>query len=222
MNMGKLDPLLSALDDDFELPTSQGIANGAIIVVFAYLVPLLTMEINFFRLAVYKSWRRQVRVEKKNQQQRSDVSASVGMASVGADIIAASAEGDGPIAIAFNDDEDCDNSSSSSSVVGHLLNDVTSALHDTTQLNKSSHRHTNDPTLQSAYDSIRIASMQAILSSLVVYSLTAVGISLNTRGLDEKVIAIIVGASQFMTALMVFIVSAKVPQWVSSVCILRY
>ena len=41
------------------------------------------------------------------------------------------------------------------------------------------------------------------------------GISFNTRGLDEKVIAIIIGASQFLASLMVFIVSAKVPQWVS-------
>ena len=48
-----------------------------------------------------------------------------------------------------------------------------------------------------------------------MYLLTAVGIALNMRGLDEKVIAIIVGASQFMGAIVVFIVSAKVPQWVS-------
>lgn len=39
----------------------------------------------------------------------------------------------------------------------------------------------------------------------------------NTRGLDEKVVAIIVGTSQFMASMMVFIVSAKVPQWVSLV-----
>jgi hypothetical protein len=58
--------------------------------------------------------------------------------------------------------------------------------------------------------------MQAILSSLLVYFLTALGIALSTRGLDERSIAIIAGASQFMAALIVFIVSAKVPQWVSS------
>jgi hypothetical protein len=40
-------------------------------------------------------------------------------------------------------------------------------------------------------------------------------VAINTRGLDPKVIAIIIGTSQFMTALMVVIVTAKVPQWVS-------
>jgi len=105
-------------------------------------------------------------------------------------------------------------SSSSSSAIGHLMNDVTCALHDTRKLNKHRHLHGNSPSLQSAYIAIRQASMQAIGSSLVVYSLTAVGIALNTRGLDEKVIAIIVGASQFMGAIVVFIVSAKVPQWI--------
>ena len=60
-----MDPLLSALEEDYVLPATQSIANAAIIAVFAYIVPLLTMEINFFRLAVYKSWRRQVRSEEK-------------------------------------------------------------------------------------------------------------------------------------------------------------
>ena len=73
----------------------------------------------------------------------------------------------------------------------------------------------NDQLLQRAYRTIRIASMQAILSSLFLYSITAAGVAINTRGLDPKVIAIIIGTSQFMTALMVVIVTAKVPQWVS-------
>jgi len=128
------------------------------------------------------------------------------------------------VAIADNDDDndsDSDsqssNSSSSSSAVGHLLNDVTSALDEHTTIitiTPKKHRHDNDPSLQNAYNSIRHASMQAIASSLLVYSLTAIGISLNTRGLDPKVIAIIIGASQFMTAFMLIIVSAKVPQWI--------
>mmetsp|Transcript_37977 Transcript_37977/g.62056 ORF Transcript_37977/g.62056 Transcript_37977/m.62056 type:complete len:140 (+) Transcript_37977:156-575(+) len=61
-------PLLSALGEDYALPSEQAIANAAIIVVFAYLVPLLTMEINFFRLAVYKSWRRQDRLLEKKKR----------------------------------------------------------------------------------------------------------------------------------------------------------
>jgi len=116
-----------------------------------------------------------------------------------------------PILRDANDDS---SSNSSSSAVAHLLNDVASALHDATSIDARSSNANTSSSLQTAYQSIRHASMQAILSSLVVYALTAVGISLNTRGLDEKVIAIIVGASQFMTALMVFIVSAKVPQWI--------
>ena len=78
------------------------------------------------------------------------------------------------------------------------MNNVTCALHDTQKLNKYRHLHGNSPSLQSAYIAIHQASMQAIGSSLVVYSLTAVGIALNTRGSDEKVIPIIVGANQFM------------------------
>lgn len=41
------------------------------------------------------------------------------------------------------------------------------------------------------------------------------GIVLNTRGVEEKVVAIIGGASKFVASVLVFIVSAKIPQWVS-------
>jgi len=187
------------------------------------------MEINFFRLAVYKSWRR---TNRPNAASADDDGAH------GNTAVAIAMAGDG------DDDDDDDSlsiasnssSSSSSSAVGHLLNDVTSALDDSiitptktgtlpsdTQNTSSGstvrprtrrRRHTNEPSLQAAYNSIRRSSMQAIASSLIVYSLTAIGISLNTRGLDAKVISILIGASQFMTALMVFIVSAKVPQWI--------
>ena len=110
--------------------------------------------------------------------------------------------------------------------------DVTSAIQETT----SNVRHSFSPSnaaqtntiqdhssiphdastlqLQEAYTTIRKSSMEAIISSLLLYTVTAIGISLGTRGLDPKVIAVVIGASQFMTALMVFIVSAKVPQWV--------
>jgi len=43
-----IDPLLSAYADDYILPPSQGVTNAAIIAIFAYLVALLTMEINYF------------------------------------------------------------------------------------------------------------------------------------------------------------------------------
>jgi len=129
--------------------------------------------------------------------------------------------------------KDDDNVSDTSSAVGHLMADVTSAIHETT----SNVRHSFSPSnaaqtttiqdhsttiphdtstlqLQEAYTAIRKSSMEAIISSLLLYTVTAIGISLGTRGLDPKVIAVVIGASQFMTALMVFIVSAKVPQWV--------
>jgi len=111
----------------------------------------------------------------------------------------------------IEDENDNDShSSSSSSAVAHLLHSVARA----SSFKNQGRQHHNDHSLQKAYKSIRLSSCQAILSSLILYSITAVGISMNTRGLDKKVIAIIVGCSQFLAALMVFIVSAKVPQWI--------
>ena len=245
----KLDPLLSALNEDYinDLPTSQSIANGAIIAIFAYLVPLLTMEINYFRFAVYKSWRRdnhllriarrkRLKTKERQQKEKSDDDSSndrfvinneAGMKGVddeGADEIMIAAHID-------EDDEDDD-----ASAVGYLLNDVSSALQDlparmsggggggasrspsVATLSIQEHINTNNNNIEALYEAykiIRQSSMYAIFTSLTVCTVTAIGISLNTRGLDPKVIAIIIGASQFMTALMVFIVSAKVPQWVS-------
>lgn len=249
----KLDPLLSALNEDYinDLPTSQSIANGAIIAIFAYLVPLLTMEINYFRFAVYKSWRREnhllrssiarrKRLKKKEQHQKekSDDNSSddvlddrfdneAGMKGVDDE------RADEIIIAAHHIDEDDDDDASA---VGYLLNDVSSALQDlparmsggggggascspsAATLSIQEHINTNNNNIEALYEAykiIRQSSMYAIFTSLTVYTVTAIGISLNTRGLDPKVIAIIIGASQFMTALMVFIVSAKVPQWVS-------
>ena len=45
-----------------------------------------------------------------------------------------------------------------------------------------------DPKLAQSYKIIRQSSMEAIFISLLVYTLTAIAISLNTRGLDPKVI----------------------------------
>jgi len=205
------------MSPDYILPTSQSIGNAAIIAVFAYLVPLLTMEINFFRLAVYKSWRRMnsnvMQKQKENINNNTDEHDKNNT--------------DTKAAAAKEDDI-----SDTSSAVGHLMADVTSAIHETT----SNVRHSFSPSnaaqtntiqdhsstiyrsanlqLQEAYTAIRKSSMEAIISSLLLYTVTAIGISLGTRGLDPKVIAVVIGASQFMTALMVFIVSAKVPQWV--------
>ena len=218
-----IDPLLSAMSPDYILPTSQSIGNAAIIAVFAYLVPLLTMEINFFRLAVYKSWRRMNsnnNVMQKHENANNNIDEH---------------DKNNNTRIAAKDDDD--NVSDTSSAVGHLMADVTSAIHETT----SNVRHSFSPSnavqtntiqdhsaiphdtstlqLQEAYTAIRKSSMEAIISSLLLYTVTAIGISLGTRGLDPKVIAVVIGASQFMTALMVFIVSAKVPQWVRIYCV---
>ena len=149
-------PSFSAIDGADDLPEEQSLVNAAIVVVFAYLVPLLTMEINYFRLAAYKSWRRRLRAREARR-----ASASKGAAADGDD-------------------------------------------------------GKEEPGLQDAYDSIRRASVQGILSSSAAYSLAAAGVAAGTRGLDAKVVAIIAGASRILAALMVFIVSAKVPQWVSA------
>jgi hypothetical protein len=54
------EPFLEPLDQngDYILPTTQYIANAAILVVFVYLVALVIMEINYFRFAVWRAWRR--------------------------------------------------------------------------------------------------------------------------------------------------------------------
>jgi len=209
------------MSPDYILPTSQSIGNAAIIAVFAYLVPLLTMEINFFRLAVYKSWRR-MNTNNNVMQKHSENAINIDEHDKN--------NTDARIAVKEDDDNDSD----TSSAVGHLMADVTSAIHETTSNVRHSfspsnaaqtttiqdhsaipHTSSSDLQLQEAYTAIRKSSMEAIISSLLLYTVTAIGISLGTRGLDPKVIAVVIGASQFMTALMVFIVSAKVPQWVS-------
>jgi hypothetical protein len=74
--------------------------------------------------------------------------------------------------------------------------------------------------LNTSYSTVRKSSLVTIVYWMVLYFATAVGIIMNTRGLEEKVVAIIGGASKFVAAVLVFIVSAKIPQWVSSfVCI---
>jgi len=93
---------------------------------------------------------------------------------------------------------------------GHVVIDNNPTNNNNSNINKCS------PTLQKAYRSIHTSSLLAILTSLVLYTITAIAISLFTRGLEDKVIAVIVGTSKFVASVIVFILSAKVPQWVSS------
>ena len=73
----------------------------------------------------------------------------------------------------------------------------------------------NRQYLSNSYSSIRKSSLSTISIWITLYLATAVGIIVNTRELEEKVVAIIGGASKFMVSLILFIVSAKIPQWVS-------
>jgi hypothetical protein len=79
----------------------------------------------------------------------------------------------------------------------------------------SSEHYTMEQRRLLSYRAVRRASFQTILFSLTLYSGTAPGISTATRGLVEKVVAIIGGGSKFMASCVVFIVSATIPQWVS-------
>ena len=237
---------LKAKGADYELPPTQGLANAAIIAVFAYLVPLLTMEINYFRLAAYKSWRRLRRSEHTSSNAMKPVFVSTdlqGEEEVPENVELASGEDSdndcrtaptaptaptvleeqtcspGPCEIElgkidslvedFEEDLDADQSVTSSAV-GHLVHEVRASLLDT-KTNECS--HPSYPVLRRANNQIRMASLQSVVSSLIVYSLTATAIGLLTRGIDDKVVAIVVGSSQFIAALLVFIVSTKIPQW---------
>lgn len=220
------EPFLSSFQADYELPSSQNISNAAIIVIFAFLVPLLTMEINYFRLAIYKSWRHQVTLERRREfnKQRQTIAhnsdaelaenhdESVLVTGVVADdtstgrsiIRSSSSNSSGTEDISHRGSSASGSASNSPEITSCLSLTFTSINHDA-----------NNTALQTAYRNIRYASMQAILSSLLIYAVTAAGIALHTRGMDQKVIAIIMGASKFMASLMAFIFSAMIPQWVS-------
>ncbi|EED91021.1 predicted protein [Thalassiosira pseudonana CCMP1335] len=210
------EPIFAALQsgENTTLPSQHPYTSAAIIVIFAFLVPLLTMEINYFRLAVYRAWHRQRRESEKLKRKQEGALAAAAAARSVTRADNRDAGGDDIIDNDDDDDDDCiSNSSTTSSAVGHLVHDITESLTKRSSCNSNIHRRSNDPSLRKAYTAIRHSSLQAILSSLVVYGGTAAGIAVNTRGLDEKVIAIVGGASKFMASLMVFIVSAKIPQW---------
>ena len=296
-----IDPLLSAYADDYILPPCQSVTNAAIIVIFAYLVALLTMEINYFRLAIYRSWRNAAAIgalQKKKGEEEEGVAVGDKDDDVGdmiqqrLDTIHSAANHNKDASTANNGDHDTNNnfigmSLSSSFSTGENdadadgddrgdelaedecccldhhddnsnnnndnnhetnLND-SSGHHDNNNNNNSNinnHNHNNnkmmmiiiDDTNANAdtnandgdddatttnklllrrtqhYQCIRHASAEAILSSLFIYTLTAWGVGYSTVGLDSKVIAIIAGGSQFVTAVMIVIMSAKIPQWV--------
>eukprot|EP00956_Cyclotella_meneghiniana_P042226 scaffold248394_cov46-Cyclotella_meneghiniana.AAC.5 len=73
----------------------------------------------------------------------------------------------------------------------------------------------NPAALEKAYQTIHTSALIAILASLTLYTITATCMALFTRGLKDKVVAVIVGFSIFVASVIVFILSAKVPQWVS-------
>ena len=127
--------------------------------------------------------------------------------------------------------------SSSHSAIGHLLDDVRNPplLFVLWRIDQSSiisidnssrksltNEHDDNPTnsnnpaaLEKAYQTTHTSALIAILASLTLYTITATCMALFTRGLKDEVVAVIVGFSKFVASVIVFILSAKVPQWVS-------
>jgi len=289
-----IEPFLEPLDTngDYILPTTQYIANAAILVIFAYLVALVIMEINYFRFAVWMAWRRMERFDgqnkvdgclENNEMKEEDgeeekIAEKNCTRSVSSSEMSASfeenemmtpsrkydAENDHPETQSNHDAFQIDQGvtvvtqqqspqqnrhhssipdieSSSHSAIGHLMDDVRSnlsSLQPTSPLrsirsssiisidNNSSHKSLNNeqhdnPTnnhnsaaLQKAYQTIHTSALIAILASLTLYTITATCMALFTRGLKDEVVAVIVGFSKFVASVIVFILSAKVPQWI--------
>ena len=322
-----IDPLLSAFADDYILPSSQGVRNAAIIAIFAYLIALLTMEINYFRLAIYRSWQRMARSTTlpKKEDDGGEICA-VGGANNRPAKRKKTEEGEGAArgdnddvgtppskfdasnalppqqrqqqqlvdttnhdiqrlhtiqSANNNDDVTVNNNDYDNNIIGmslsshfsttgdydqgeelaedeccldHSHNDnhetnpnnssddyddsnkddeMIMIIDDNHDANADTNNNNNDATNKLLllrtrhYQCIRHASAEAILSSLFIYTLTAWGVGYSTVGLDSKVIAIIAGGSQFVTAVMIVIMSAKIPQWVCrqdvyTICMLYY
>lgn len=221
--------------------------------VFAFLVPLLTMEINYFRLAVFRNWfarRREVRqrggdvVRSENSEEDRSL--------FGSDVIVddhATHSSDGSDDCTSNEasnhpsstqhppttnqllqeiDDDIPSIISEEAISSILLdgNILTHQLCDnhsilsSIQNNEASLTHPNskhEAVLIISYSAIRKSSLRTMLFWIILYLVTAGGICASTRGLEEKVLAIVGGAYKFMASLVLFIVSAKIPQWVSVV-----
>jgi hypothetical protein len=264
------EPIFQSLHTDTTVITYK-LVNGAIIVVFAFLVPLLTMEINYFRLAVFRMWFVGERERRRDARRkcRGDGVLDSDEQEEGVDgaHVACHHEEDpvSPLCSPQNQDgqgttenqrnfvqltqqnhsspthqkQEGDSSSSSigdditesillDNIVSHSLahkNHCDASLsilshnepmYQNEESSTSSEMEQRRLHLSNAYSAIRKTSLTTILFWIVLYSATAAGISLSTRGLEEKVVAIISGASKFMASCVVFIVSAKIPQWVSS------
>lgn len=339
-----IEPFLEPLDTsgNYILPTTQYIANAAILVVFAYLIPLIVMEVNYFRYAVWRSHGRLVRkkdvvaiegdvaskveggveggegvkagsvVAKKKKEgsssssgksdeenQRAIVMQNL-TSSVSSDDISAVAEenkhdndrknghqGGEELRVEKinsyyntiiqekknNDDDNNDDDRNQSqtkndnnnnnnhllqdtsrhSAVGHLMHDVRSMsvrstivvpdvisrrnsrrLSNTSINNKhtKSNKHDINQTttdqqhqqqqllLHNAYKCIQSSSLISIILSLLIYTISATLIALYTRNMESKMVAVVTGSSKFVAAVIVFILSAKFPQWVSIIFVI--
>ncbi|KAK1739929.1 hypothetical protein QTG54_009688 [Skeletonema marinoi] len=298
-----IEPFLEPLDTngDYILPTTQYIANAAILVIFAYLVALVIMEINYFRFAVWMAWRRMERLKTNEQADGQDkvdgclennemkeedgeeekiVEKNCTRSVSSYSEMSASSEDNQMMTPSRKYDAENDHSetqsnhdafqidqgvtvvtqqqqssqqnhrhssipdieSSSHSAIGHLLDDVRSNLSSlqptsplrivanrsssiisidnssrkslTNEQNDNPTNNHNSAALEKAYQTIHTSSLIAILASLTLYTITATCMALFTRGLKDEVVAVIVGFSKFVASVIVFILSAKVPQWI--------
>ena len=344
-----IEPFLEPLDTsgNYILPTTQYIANAAILVVFAYLIPLIVMEVNYFRYAVWRSHGRLVRTKdvvatvdavaskveggveggegvkagsvvaetkkegssssssgRSDEENQRDIVIQNLTSSVSSDDISAVAEenkhdndrknshqgGEELIVEKINsyyntiiqekknnnDDDNNDDDRNQSqtkndnnttnnnnnnnnhllqdtsrhSAVGHLMHDVRSIsvrstvvvpdvisrrssrrLSTNTSINnkytKSNKHDINQTTtdqqhhqqqqqlLHNTYKCIQSSSLISIILSLLIYTISATLIALYTRNMESKMVAVVTGSSKFVAAVIVFILSAKFPQWVS-------
>lgn len=333
-----IEPFLEPLDTsgNYILPTTQYIANAAILVVFAYLIPLIVMEVNYFRYAVWRSHGRLVRKKdvvatvdaavkvegdveggegvkagsavaetkkegssssgrstRNDEENQRDIVMQNLTSSVSSDDISAVAEenkhdndrknghqGGEELLVEKinsyyntiiqekknNDDDNNDDDRKQSqtkndnnnnnnnhllqdtsrhSAVGHLMHDVRSiSVRSTivvpdvisrrdsrrlsnTSINKCTNKDKNNQTttdqqhqqqqllLHNAYKCIQSSSLISIILSLLIYTISATLIALYTRNMESKMVAVVTGSSKFVAAVIVFILSAKFPQWVS-------
>ena len=306
-----IEPFLEPLDTagNYILPTTQYIANAAILVVFAYLIPLIVMEVNYFRYAVWRSHGRLVRnkvvaavgvaeeeegdggvegegvkakgvVEKKKKKESSSSGRSTSrlddeenQRTIVMQNLTSSVSSDDMSAVVAADEEkknnDDDNNddekqsqskkdnnnnnhntlqdTSRHSAVGHLMHDVRSmsvtrstvvpdvitrrnnsrrrsstsnSKHDnknnqTTTTDQQQQQQQQQLLLHNAYKCIQTSSLISIISSLLIYTISATLIAMYTRNMEPKMVAVVTGSSKFVAAVIVFILSAKVPQWVS-------
>ena len=67
-------PLFRSIDSAFGSTINRSFADRAVMAVFAFLVPLLTIEINYFRLAAFRNW-----FERGQIRRRCQVSSGVGV-----------------------------------------------------------------------------------------------------------------------------------------------